>query len=147
MTEYIPELGQALFGQPTQAFEADNLMDAAINLLADELSRVLGNITQQRPIDNPFSNSGSRFDTEGLSIHAYSWSDDDQPWNLKCGDVEVSWYKYAGRGMSVNKPMSPNDIKAFLDCALGIILACEGGGEFSKGQKFTYDGTVYNEQA
>lgn len=143
--ECKPELGQALFGQPTQEYEADNLMDAAINLLADELNRVLGNVTQRHPIDSPFSNTGARFDTDGLSVHAYSWSDDDQPWNLKCGEVEVSWYKWSGRGMSVNKPMTPDDTKAFLDSALGIILACEGNGEFSSGQKFTYCGEVYND--
>lgn len=143
--EYTPELGQALFGQPTQAYESDNLMDAAINLLADELNRVLGNVTQQHPIDSPFSNTGARFDTDGLSVHAYSWADDDQPWNLKGGDVEVSWYKWAGRGMSVNKPMVADETKAFLDRSLDIILDCEGKGEFSKGRKFTYNETVFND--
>ncbi len=143
----MPELGQMVFGQPTQQYEADNLMDAVINLLSCEIERVLGNVTQERDIGNPFSNSGSRFDTEGLSVHAYSWGDDDQPWNLKCGDVEVSWYKYAGRGMSVNKPMTPQETKAFLDTALSIIHACEPSGEFDEtsGNKFTYDGKVYND--
>lgn len=142
---YEPELGQMIFGQPTQEWASDNLFDAAITLLAEELERVLGNVTQDR-VSNPFHNSGARFDTEGLSVHAYSWGDDEQPWNLKCGDVEVSWYKWAGRGMSVNKRMTPDDTKAFLDRALGVILACQSD-EFErvKGQRFTYLGEVFND--
>lgn len=31
--------------------------------------------------------------------------------NFKCGDFEVQWYKYIGRGMSVNRKISRNELK------------------------------------
>lgn len=137
---FQPELGQMLFGHAPQQYDGGNLLDAALTYLREELDRVLGNIYQGDP-PSPFSNSGCRFDTEGLSIHAYDWGDESQPWNLKCGDIEVSWYKWAGRGQSVNKPLTPSEISEFLDAALAIIQSCEGG-EFdgSGGRPFTYDG-------
>lgn len=58
------------------------------------------------PNDNPFSNTGASFVCETFSVQAYSWSDDQQPFNFKCGDIEVSWYKYLGRAMTVNRDVS-----------------------------------------
>lgn len=137
---FMPELGQMLFGQAPQQYDGGELLDAAVLYLREELDRVLGN-RLQRSCSSPFDNSGSRFDTEGLSVHAYSWSDDDQPWNLKCGDIEISWYKYFGRGQSVNKPLTSDEISEFLKHALGIIRACDSPdyGE-TDGQEFSYDG-------
>ena len=37
-----------------------------------------------------------------FEVHAYNWDDETiQPYNFKCGDVEISWYKYLGRGMDI----------------------------------------------
>lgn len=142
---YTPELGQAIFGQQPQSYEASEMLDAALRYLRHELSRVLWNRLQQEA-DCPFGNTGATFDTEGLSVHAYSWVDDDQPWNLKCGDIEVSWYKYLSRGLSVNKPLTNDEVSQFLERALAIIRACDtsnGYGDAPKNQPFSYRGVMY----
>jgi len=137
--QYEPELGQAVFGQPSQEFAVSELLEAALGHIREELNRVLWNRLQQ-DCRSPFDNSSARFETEGLSIHAYDWGDDDQPWNLKCGDIEISWYKYIGRGMSVNRAMTPDDIDRFLEKAISIVRACDSPsfGDEADAVNFTY---------
>lgn len=61
---------------------------------------------------NPFENSGVKFKNDVFEIEAYSWDESyDQPYNFKFRDIEVSWYKYLGRGMRVNRDVSA------LECA------------------------------
>jgi len=37
--------------------------------------------------------------------------------NFRCGDIEIRWYKYIGRGMSVNRPVTRRElVKAFAKC-------------------------------
>jgi hypothetical protein len=136
---YQPELGQAVFGQPWKEHSGGELLDAALGHLDNELQRVLWN-RLQKECPSPFHNTAARFETEGLAIHAYSWSEEDQPWNLKCGDLEISWYKWCGRGTSSNKPLTPDEIAAFLDDALAIIRSCDSPdyGE-QDGRAFTYE--------
>ncbi len=31
--------------------------------------------------------------------------------NFKCGDVEITWYKYIGRDMTVNRPVARDELK------------------------------------
>ena len=117
--EYEPEMGQALFGQPRQEFEVPEIMDAALQYIRYELERVRWNIRQQDSVD-PFGNGGPSGDYESdvMSVCAYSWDEAyDQPWNFKCGDVRISWYKYMGRGMSANVKITP-------DLASDILLKC-----------------------
>lgn len=149
MSEYQPEIGQALFGQPHQTYEASLMMEAAIDRIAREWRRCIGNTTGHisKSQGSPFDNTGATFSTEGLDINAYSWSDDDeQTWNLKCGDIEVSWYKHSSRGLSVNKDMSNDDIAAFLDEVLNQLKPCDyplSNGELEHSKDFTYNGTLY----
>lgn len=147
MEAYQPELGQAIFGQPPQSYQASEMLDAALRYLQHELERVLHNRLQEN-VDCPFSNTGATFDTEGLSIHAYSWGDDDQPWNLKCGDIEISWYKHSWRGLSVNKSLTNDQVAQFLDRVLSIIRACDAGHGYDDSpcwQPFTYCGELHDE--
>jgi hypothetical protein len=129
---YQPELGQAIFGQPSKQFAVSPMLEAALLFVQHELDRVLWNRLQVGT-DSPFGNTGAKFDTKGLSIHAYSWGDDDQPWNLKYGNLEVSWYKYFGRGMSVNRNLSNDEVSNLLDEILTVIRDCDtrafGSGE------------------
>lgn len=71
---------------------------------------------------SPFENSGERFDNERFSVHAYSWGDEDQPWNFKWRDLEVSWYKYLGRGMRCNRVPEPQEVKEMVNEVLTVIL-------------------------
>lgn len=138
LKQYDPELGQALFGQPPQQFECPEILDAALVFIRDRLDTILWNNLQRRA-ESPFGNTGSKFETDGLFIEAYSWGDEEQPYNFKCGDIEVSWYKYLGRGMSVNRAVTSDDVSAMLERALEILKECDAPHFTEKKQRdFTY---------
>ena len=117
---YDPEMGQMLFGQPHQEYKASDLVLAVIRFVEERLARAYWNVHQQsmRPCDN----SGDRFDCDTFSIHAYSWNEDeDQQFNFRWRDFRVSWYKYAGRGSSMNRELSPNEVSdMLLECLSAI---------------------------
>lgn len=140
MNEYQPELGQAIFGQPHQRFECPDILDAALVFIRDRLDTILWNNLQQR-VESPFGNTGSRFETDGLIVEAYSWNEDvEQPFNFKCGNIEVSWYKYLGRGMSVNREVTSQDVSDMLATALAILGECDVEAVTRKKQRaFKYD--------
>lgn len=69
--------------------------------------------------NNPFTNSGNvkGFNNGTFEVHAYDWSDEDQPYNFKYKDIEIRWYKYCGRGMYLNKELTIVEaIHMFNDC-------------------------------
>lgn len=126
MNNYEPELGQALFGQPTQQYECPDIIEAGlrcIHLVLNDLNG--GKLT-------PFNNSGEHFTNDVFEVHAYYWGDCDcslndtgdeyihksncpviRP-NFKCGDLEVNWYKYLGRGMSINRQITIKEFNRLL---------------------------------
>jgi len=63
---------------------------------------------------NPFENTGHKYKGKCFEVEAYSWDDDDQKYNFKWRDIEVSWYKYLCRGMEVNREVSEDEIKNML---------------------------------
>src|ERR1044072_633897 len=108
MSEYTPEVGQALFGQPYKAFAVPEIWDAALSFLREELDRVMWN-REQREYASPFGNTGNSFECPSFKVEAYCWDDErNQPFNFKWRGVEISWYKYLGRGMSANIELSPD---------------------------------------
>ena len=121
MSEYEPELGQALFGQPYKEYGASDLLIAALREIGRELDRVMWNI-HQKVYSSPFDNTGNSFKCDVFEAEAYSWNEDyDQQFNFKWHDVEVSWYKYLGRGTTVNQKISNNKISEMLDDCLSAI--------------------------
>ena len=114
MTDYKPELGQAAFGNPWREFTVPDYVHSHLALIREELDRVMWN-KLQRAYDNPFDNSGNieGFKNDVFEVHAYDWSATDtdvgQPFNFKWRDVEVCWYKYLGRGMSMNREMGTGE--------------------------------------
>ena len=95
---YEPELGQAIFGRPTKEYKVGWELEGALEMIRHYL-----NIAFDLEGD-PFSNSGTDFKCNAFEVESYSWSEEvDQPYNFKWRDLEVSWYKYCGRGMSVNR--------------------------------------------
>lgn len=68
-----------------------------------------------------FSNTGNSFECPVFRVEAYSWSDEEQPYNFKWRDVEISWYKYLGRGMSANQELSPERAAEMLIECLGYL--------------------------
>ncbi len=115
---YDPELGQMAFGQPWKRFEASELLIAALEYLREEIARVYWNNVQHKILD-PFGNTGGSYETKVFRVEAYSWDEDErQPFNFKCGPIKISWYKYLGRGTSVNKELSPAEINEMLEKCL-----------------------------
>lgn len=125
---FEPELGQMIFGQPHKEHEASNLVDAALCRIRDELRRVMWNI-HQREYDSPFANSGNGFKCETFEVQAYSWGDDEQPFNFKWRGVEISWYKYLGRGMSANQELPAALVSDMLDDCLAAVARYEESDE------------------
>lgn len=107
MSSFEPELGQALFGQPHKEFSVPAIWEAALAQIEKELDRVMWN-RHQRDYASPFGNTGESFECPVFSVYAYSWGDDDQPFNFKWKGIEISWYKYLGRGMSANIELTPD---------------------------------------
>lgn len=142
--KYEPELGQAIFGQPHQEYGASSLMTAALRDISREWERVMWN-RWQRTIDNPFDNTGALWVCDTFEVRAYSWAecscdafDEDEEWssekctcgykpqtyNFKYKDIEVSWYKYLGRGMSQNRSTTPSEIAEMLESCLEALKNC-----------------------
>jgi hypothetical protein len=125
---YSPELGQAVFGQPWQAFPVPDILDAALEAIRHEVQRVLWNL-RQHEID-PFGNSAGSFRCPTFTVCAYSWNDGiAQPYNFKhpASGLLVSWYKYMGRGMSANMDVSPDLAARILTHCLRGMKAVESG--------------------
>ena len=122
---YKPEIGQMLYGQPYQSYDYSNLLKAALSAISEEWDRVMWNIYQEE-VSNPFGNTGVKWKCDEFEIEAYNWDEDTaQPYNFKWKDIEVSWYKYLGRGMSCNKKVSNTKIGVMLDACLNALAEFE----------------------
>lgn len=120
---YTPELGQWAFGAPTGDYAVSNLGSAAIAHLLSEMERVFWNRTG-REISYRDEGDAGVWNTFGSGIewHAYWWGEDDAPEahrpNLLFSGVAIRWYKWPGRGESVDRAMLPAEWEAWLDRAL-----------------------------
>lgn len=117
---YEPEVGQAIFGSPTGKYAVPDYAESLVFGVLREFDRVYWNIHQKAHED-------TTADLGGVSYRAYWWGDQDAPGaalpNLAIDgdDVEVRWYKYPGRGMSVNRSMTPSDWIKWHDVALTLL--------------------------
>ena len=117
MADYKPELGQLVFGQGSQNKVCASGLSAALTALCS-----IWEVT--RPdTPNPFENSGcGEHSGKRFKAYAYSWSDEPQEFNFAWRDVRVSWYKYLGRGMSVNRDVSEAETRELLrECAAELL--------------------------
>jgi len=120
-SEYQPEIGQAVFGQPFKEFACPPLLIAELWDIDKEISRVQWNILQKE-YPSPFENTGNSFTLPEFTVFAYSWGDDEQAYNFKWKDVEVSWYKYLGRGTTINRIITNDEIaKLHEDCVSALM--------------------------
>ena len=111
MSDYEPEFGQAVFGQPYKQYKVDYWLKDAIGCIRSYLL-----VTQDKDFYDPFGNTGASFKCDAFEVEAYSWNDEvEQPYNFKWHDLEVSWYKYFGRGMSANRKIKRNEISQMVD--------------------------------
>jgi hypothetical protein len=124
MTQFVPELGQAAFGQPHMEYAVPDIMLAALGMVSDELSRVMWNINQE-DYRSPFSNTGNEFRNDVFHAAAYSWGDERQPYNFSWKEIRISWYKHMGRGSSSNVLVTPDLAAECLGECLASILLME----------------------
>ena len=118
--KYIPEIGQSVFGCPTSEYSCPEFIEAGLKHLSNEIERVEWNITQKE-YDSPIYNNSEHYKTDIFTMDSYYWGDDEsieQIPNFKHGDFEVRWYKYLGRGMSMNKEIDANKFFEIIDLCL-----------------------------
>ena len=112
------ELGQIMFS-PNIIHPCDcpKWVIALLKDIEDKLSIVMWNI-HQKEYESPFANTGNEFIGKNFEVHAYNWNDDiTQDYNFKYKDIEISWYKYLGRGTTVNSYHTADSyIKMYNDC-------------------------------
>lgn len=102
---YMPELGQAMHGNPTGWFDIPPFAEALIISILDEIDRVFWNVNQKEwdRHEDPR--------IEGVEVNPYYWGEDEELMvhpNLKLwfSEQEIRWYKHPGRGMSCTQPFS-----------------------------------------
>lgn len=130
---------RAMFNQPTLTNEANNDFIRAILLaIKEELDRVWGNIYQEDYTDTPFQNTGNveGFKTDIFEVHAYDWGWDydenpkhSQPVNFKWRDLEIYWYKWYGRGIYTNRPVTHDELATMLEECLSSLEKWEEENE------------------
>lgn len=117
------ELGNIIFNtNKNQQYNCPRWIVALLNELDDQLDRVMWNIHQEE-YHSPFENTANSFKNDVFEVQAYDWNDDvEQPYNFKCDDIEISWYKYLGRDTTINGEYEPQKIIDMFNKCLQSIL-------------------------
>lgn len=117
------ELGNIMFNtNKNQQYDCPRWIVALLNELDDQLDRVMWNIHQEE-YHSPFENTANSFKNDVFEVQAYSWDDEvHQPYNFKCDDIEISWYKYLGRDTTINGEYEPQKIIDMFNKCLQSIL-------------------------
>ena len=117
------ELGNLMFNtNKNQQYECPRWIVALLNELDNQLDRVMWNNTQKE-YSSPFENTSNSFKNNVFEVQAYDWNDDvEQPYNFKCDDIEISWYKYLGRDTTINGEYEPQVIIDMFNKCLKSIL-------------------------
>ena len=121
------ELGQLMFSPNViHNYECEDWIVALLRDLDRKLQTVMWNINQEE-YDSPFNNTGNEFIGENFEVHAYNWNEDvEQPYNFKCGVIEISWYKYLGRGTTINGLYTKDKIVKMYNMCLEEIRKMDG---------------------
>ena len=117
------ELGNLMFNtNKNQQYECPKWIVALLKELDNQLDRVMWNNTQKE-YPSPFENTANSFKNDVFEVQAYDWNDDiEQPYNFKCEDIEISWYKYLGRDTTINGEYEPQKIIDMFNKCLKSIL-------------------------
>jgi hypothetical protein len=119
MNEYTPELGQYCYGNAYGQYE---MPQYAIVLLQGILQYISITVWNRDQVEwDKYTDPG----IPGIEYRPYWWGNEDAPEatmpNLGCGGVKVFWYKYPGRGMSVDKNLSPAEWAEWFNACLAAI--------------------------
>ena len=116
------ELGNLMFNTNTnQCYKCPEWVIALLKEIDNRLEITLHNL-YHKPYNSPFDNTAEKFKNKVFEVEAYSWDDEyQQPYNFKCGDVEISWYKYLGRDTTINGQYDAEYlIKMFNKCIISL---------------------------
>ena len=104
---------------------SSNFLDCILTYIENDWLRVMWNIHQEEYDDqDPWRNTGNveGYKNDTFEVHAYDWGwdyDDSnprpQPVNFKWKDLEITWYKYCGRGLWTNRPTSHDELAEMLE--------------------------------
>ncbi|MFA5377178.1 MAG: hypothetical protein WC455_15615 [Dehalococcoidia bacterium] len=134
MNYFEPELGQAVVGKPWQLLDCPPYIERGLEFLGYEVARVTGCESPTGNNGESFANDTFRMNsyywgdcTCGFADIEYNERLDNWFNTHKLGpkghardcltvrpnfayeDIEVSWYKYLGRGMSINRQVSEKE--------------------------------------
>lgn len=82
---------------------SDELVISALKSIEESLDVYMWNKTQNN-YNSPFGNTGNSFKNDVFEVNAYYWGADEKEIekpNFKYKNIEISWYKYLGRGMCI----------------------------------------------
>jgi hypothetical protein len=133
VTAYESILGQIVSGNPAGEHAVPDYVEALLGALLDEIDAVYDGQKSEEERAETADGWGGRWNfggpaprIPGFELRAYYWGDDPteaaKP-NFAFGGVEVRWYKWYGRGMSVNVEMEPAGWVAWFDRALAAVRA------------------------
>jgi hypothetical protein len=126
-----PELGQQMFGGPTEQWSVPHYVTALLWGVAEEIARVESNRTQ-KSIEPPVG-WGGEYSTDVFTMRGYDYPEDDddaRPPNFEAdipevGRIELRWYKRLGRSMSANRSLSPQQWVDVFDACIAAVRATE----------------------
>lgn len=125
MSQYSPELGQAAFGAPWGEFEISEIGEAGIHYLLREMERVFWNRYQREMSTNGGDSEDWNALRSGVEFHEYWWGDGEAPEvarpNLSFDGLNIRWYKHPGRGMTVEREITPDQWSDWLNRALQAV--------------------------
>lgn len=108
------EIGNLIWntGNKNQKYECPLYITALLEFIKKELERMYWN-KHQLEVDDIFNLTmeETELNIKSFEWEPYNWNDEEiQDYNFKYGDIEISWYKYFGRDMTINKEVSFQDM-------------------------------------
>lgn len=114
---FVPPIGQLACGNLWGTFDFGELADFVSDELC-ALSEMLGKKNPDAQAHGCLGGEwgyGQDFKNDTFEMHPYWWGNEDAPEayepNFQCGDLEIRWYKYIGRGMSVNHAVTRQELE------------------------------------
>lgn len=116
------------WGNEWEEYECPTWMIACLDYLGNEMEICHWNKHQSK-WSFPGCNAGTEFKNDVFEMRAYCWNEDSEEAklpNFKCGDIEIRWYKYLGRGTTINREVSPEEfIAVFEKCRASLDWALD----------------------
>lgn len=117
------------------------LLDASLKHLADEIVRVMENVSQQE-YNPPIYNYSTQFEIPEFKLRAYDWGwveeslleNEEPPANFEWRDYKLWWYKRLGRGDWANREITNDELSEMLNECIPAVRELEK--ELDKHEKF-----------